>query len=156
MIVINKIDSKTITAICCLMYLIPDTRSKPDHELLVKFVPVSLHTLTYLHVYILSIQDNADIQLYGARFDPEPRIMVRGTLQAPKDAFLIVESNVLCKLSQFDRMCLLLVGTFYVFNMVYTKGLGNFFCFVETSLMGYKMPKDKFRVAQLMSLLSNA
>ena len=96
------------------------------------------------------------MQLYATRFDPEPRIMVRGTLQAPKDAFLIVENNVLCKLFKFDRMCLLLVSTFYVFNMIYTKGLNNFFCFMESSLMGQKVPKDKFRVAQLMSLLSNA
>ena len=32
--------------------------------------------------------------------------MVRGSLAAPKDAFLIVEKSVLCKLSNFDRMCL--------------------------------------------------
>ena len=59
--------------------------------------------------------------------------MVWGSLAAPKDPFLIIEKSVNC------QMCLLLIGTFYVVNMVYTKGLNNFFCFMECSLMGQRV-----------------
>ena len=94
------------------------------------------------------------MNVYASTFEPEPRIMVRGNLQTPKDAYLIVEKTKLCKVSNFDTIGLLILSTFYVFNMIYTKGLNNFFCFMESSFMEKKVPKDKFRVSQLMSLLS--
>ena len=47
------------------------------------------------------------MKVYPSTFEPEPRIMVRATLQTPKDAFLTVEKNKLCKVSNFDTIGLL-------------------------------------------------
>lgn len=132
-------ECKSITALCCLCYLLPDTRSKPDHEAIVFFAP-----------------ENANVKATGKELKaPQPCVIIRGCMSNPKDAFLAAEKSVLCRISRVQELGLILLASFYVFNMHYTHGFANFFTFLECILLDQKAPKEKTRIGHLMAQLQH-
>ena len=63
----------------------------------------------------------------------------------PIEAILVAERELLCKVPIQD-IGLLLLSTFYVFDMQYTPGLINFYTFIETILLAKKY-QDKTRIS---------
>lgn len=59
----------------------------------------------------------------------EPTIVVRGSLASIKDAYLVIEKQVLCKIPEMKEVVLILLASFYVFNFHYTNGFSNLFVF---------------------------
>ena len=73
----------------------------------------------------------------------QPCIAIRWTLASPVGAFLCVEKTVLSKLTRLEDIGLILIASFYAFNMHYTLGLTNFYIFFEYFMLNQKMPKEK-------------
>ena len=84
-----------------------------------------------------------------------PTVMIRGSLSNPKEAFLVVEKEVLCKIPNLSNVALALLATFYVFNMEYTRGTSNVFIFFEHYFMVITAPKEKTKVGHLISQLAH-
>ena len=68
----------------------------------------------------------------------QPCTAFRGTLASPVDAFLCVEKTVLSKLTRLKDIGLILIASFYAFNMHYTPGLTNFYMFFECFMLNQK------------------
>ena len=133
--------------------MIPDTRVKPDYKSIITFIPVLIyfHLISYL---CLVVQENDNVNM-AAQQHITPTVMIRGSLSNPKDAFLAVEKEVLCKLPNVSEVALTLLSTFYVFNMQYTHGTSNVFVLLEYYFMGIKAPKEKTKVGHLISELAH-
>ena len=68
---------------------------------------------------------------------------------------MIVEKQVLCKIPNITQAPLILLATFYVFNMEYTRGTSNVFIFLEYYFMGIRAPKEKTKVGNFVSQLAH-
>ena len=71
-----------------------------------------------------------------------------------KDAFLVIEKKIICKIPHTD-LPLALLAAFYVFNMHYPEGCNNIYSFFEAALMGKKHPGRKTCLAAVLATLSN-
>lgn len=71
---------------------------------------------------------------------PQPLMVVRGSLQHPKDVYLAADKVLICKV-EIDHIPVALMAAFYTFNVQYTPGLANFFTFMETYLLDINPPK---------------
>lgn len=83
---------------------------------------------------------------------PQPLIIVKGCLQEPKEAYLVVDRMILCKL-KLANVPLALLAAFYVFNVHYTPGCSNFYTFLESYFLSLKPPK-KARIGNFLSQLN--
>ena len=86
---------------------------------------------------------------------PQPMLVVRGSLSKPKDVFLVVEKNLLCKITNIKMGYLILLAGFFVFNMQYTTTLVNVYTFLECFFLDLKVPKGKSRINSFMAQLHN-
>lgn len=84
----------------------------------------------------------------------QPCVVVRGSLQEPKDAFLVIEKRVFCKIS-LAEIPLALLAAFFSFNMHYPQGCTNFYTFFECFFMGKKTPNKKTRLASILARIAN-
>ena len=64
--------------------------------------------------------------------------MVKGKLQAIEDTVLVTEKAVVAKLNS-EHAPLILLGSFYTFNMHYTDGCKNFYSSFETVFFSSKI-----------------
>ncbi len=84
---------------------------------------------------------------------PQPVIVVKGSLQNPKEAFLVADKIHICKI-KFGNIPLVLMAAFYVFNVHYTPGCSNFYSFLESYFLSVKLPK-KARLGNFVSQLDS-
>ena len=66
-----------------------------------------------------------------------PCVIVTVKEQDVKDAFLVIEKNVICRIPYTD-LPLALLAAFYTFNMHYPEGCNNIYSFFEAALLGKK------------------
>lgn len=85
----------------------------------------------------------------------EPAIVVRGSLASIKDTHLVIQKQVLCKIPEMKEVVLILLASFYVFNMHYTTGFSNLFMFLECYIMGRPIPSDKTKVHNFLTQLAH-
>ena len=71
-----------------------------------------------------------------------------------KDAFLVIEKKVICRIPHTD-LPLALLAAFYAFNMHYPEGCNNIYSFFEAALLGKRHPGRKTRLAAVLATLSN-
>ena len=50
---VHSTDCRAVTALCSLVYILPDTRSVPNHEKIVFFVPVSEYNTTQFFLVLI-------------------------------------------------------------------------------------------------------
>ena len=81
----------------------------------------------------------------------QPCVVVRGSLQEPKDAFLVIEKHVWCKVPLAEIPLALLAAFF----MHYPQGCTNFYTFFECFFMGKKTPNKKTRLASILARIAN-
>ena len=84
-----------------------------------------------------------------------PTIVVRGSIFRAKDAFLVVEKEVLFRLLSMTEAALILLASFYVFNKRHEGILSNLLIFLEYSIMGHSIPKKKTRVHNFLAQLAH-
>ena len=84
----------------------------------------------------------------------EPTIVIEGSLAGIKEAYLVIEKEVLCKIPKIKEAVLILLASFYVFNINYTSGLFNLFMFLEYHIMGRPVPSDKTKVQNFLAQLA--
>lgn len=80
----------------------------------------------------------------------QPVVLIRGTLANIKDAHLVCEKMMMCKLRQVEDIAVVLLAAYYTFNMHYCNGCGNVFSALEVLLMDAVPPKR----TRLMSFLN--
>ena len=85
---------------------------------------------------------------------PQPCLLVRGDIGNPKDEFLVIENAVLCKIKDCKYIPLVLLASFYVFNIHYPPGLVNLYTFLECIILQFQAPKERARVNNLLIQLS--
>ena len=95
----------------------------------------------------LLIQENADLSTvaYNAII-PHPCVLIRGSMSDPKDAFLVIEKSIICKITNCKWIPLLLLASYYIFNIHYPTGLVNFYTFMECIILQFKPSKDRTRI----------
>ena len=81
----------------------------------------------------------------------QPCVIVEGELSSPLTAYLVVEKEVLCKISK-DEAVTALMSAFYVFNMQYTPGCSNLYSFFEV-FFNTRLTGKKQRVGSVLSLI---
>ena len=81
-------------------------------------------------------------------------MLVVGTYQEPKQAFLIVDMQIISEIDCKDTLLFLLCA-FFVFNICYTNGCSNVDHFCEYSLLNIKSTKTPMSVSHLLASLSN-
>ena len=84
----------------------------------------------------------------------QPCVVVRGSLEDLKDAFLVVEKQIICKIP-LREVPLALLSAFFSFNMHYPQGCTNFYTFFECFFMGKKTPSKKTRLASMLARIEN-
>ena len=84
---------------------------------------------------------------------PQPLILVRGTVKKPKEAYLVSEQVVMSKV-KMEEIPVNLFATYYVFNMEYCPGARNFFGFLETIFLNIPVQK-KTKINHLLNMLDN-
>ncbi len=84
----------------------------------------------------------------------QPCIVVRGGLQAIKDAVLVVERKAITTFPPKESP-LVLLGAFYAYNMHYTEGRNNLplYTFFEVVFFKHKKPAKKTRLAAILAKL---
>ena len=79
---------------------------------------------------------------------------MHGSLEDLKDAFLVIEKKVLCKVP-LNELPLALLSAFFAFNMHQPQGLINFYSFFECVFLGKKIPHEKTRLSSFMARVQN-
>jgi len=85
---------------------------------------------------------------------PQPCILIRGSIGNPKDEFLVIEKSLICKVKDCKWIPLILLASFYVFNIHYPIGLVNFYTFMECIILQFKPPKERTRINNVLVQLS--
>lgn len=85
----------------------------------------------------------------------EPTIVVRGNIAQLKDAYLVVEREVLCKLPNMLKVPLILLASYYVFNKTHIGPFSNLFVLMEYYLMRRSIPRKKTRVQLFLAQLAH-
>lgn len=85
----------------------------------------------------------------------EPTIVVRGNIAKPRDAYLVVEREVLCKLPNMTKVPLILLASYYVFNKTHIGPLSNLFVLMEYYFMRRSVPTKKTRVQLFLAQLAH-
>ena len=80
----------------------------------------------------LLLQDiGSDINsIAGEISDPEPKIVTNGSLEKPKEVYIVAEQLVVAKLS-VDNSPAALLSAFCVMNIKFPHGLTNFYTILE-------------------------
>jgi len=84
---------------------------------------------------------------------PQPLILVRGTVKNPKEAYLVSERVVMSKVT-VKEIPINLFATYYVFNMEYCPGTRNFFSFLEAIFLNIPVQR-KTKINHLLNMLDN-
>ena len=88
--------------------------------------------------YIKILQETASIKKAAEEVPTsQPCVIVTVREQDVKDAFLVIEKNVICRIPYTD-LPLALLAAFYTFNMHYPEGCNNIYSFFEAALLGKK------------------
>ena len=96
-----------------------------------------------------------DIEKIQLTMKMEPTIVIRGSLVSIKDMYLVIQKQVLCKIPEIKDVVLILLASFYVFNMHYTSGFSNLFMVLEHYIMGRTIPKSKTKVHNFIAQLAH-
>ena len=83
-----------------------------------------------------------------------PIILIKGTLTDFRDAYLVIEKDVICKVP-IEEILMILLASYYVFDMKYPQGLTNLYMFLENYFLGFKVPREKTKINNLISELAH-
>lgn len=84
---------------------------------------------------------------------PQPCVVLQGSFGQVQRAVLVVEKKLVAPFSPKDTP-LVLISTFFAFNMHYTEGCTNYFTFFEVIFFKCKKPAKKTRLASLLARLT--
>ena len=84
----------------------------------------------------------------------QPCIVVRGRVNAIKEAVLVVEKKMVTTFPA-KELPLILLGAFYAFNMHYTEGCKNLYTFFEVVFLNHTKPTKKTRLSAIIARLSS-
>ena len=77
---------------------------------------------------------------------PQPCVVVRGHLEDPKDAFLVIEKEIYSKVPLQEIPLALIAALFFFLNVHYPQMCSNFHTFFECFFMAKKTPSKKTRL----------
>ena len=105
-------------------------------------------------VYFIHItQENANPQMEAQELPyPGPVLLVRGSIQAHKDIYLVCNRSCLCKVS-LANIPLILFACFYVFHLQYSEGCTTFFSFFDSFFLDHKVVRRP-RLTHLLTRLN--
>lgn len=104
-----------------------------------------------LYVFVQDV--DADInKIAEGVSNPHPMIITIGTLQQPREVYIIAEQLVISKISSHSSAAALL-SSFYVMNMQFPHGLSNFYTVLEILLLNQCPKRIPIVVSQVISLL---
>jgi len=89
-----------------------------------------------------------------SNLQPQPIIIVVGDYQAPEQAFLCSEKKVLGQVDT-ENLAVVLLSTYYVYNIYYPKGTGNFYSFLEALLFNLNETNMSPTVSGLFARLNS-
>lgn len=81
-----------------------------------------------------------------------PVVTVRGSVEQPREAFLICEKKILSQIPGEDA-ALVLFATYYAFNMQYPQGCSNIFSFLEVLFLEATPPK-KTKLLHILNMFA--
>ena len=84
---------------------------------------------------------------------PQPLLVINGSLQDPKECYLVAEKTVILK-GDFDNAIGLLLASFFVFNIHYPPGLSNFYTILEIILLHQLPKKYPLTVSNILARLN--
>ena len=101
----------------------------------------------------LLLQDGSDINTIAQEIsDPEPKIITIGSLERPKEVYIVAEELVVAKLT-VDNSPAALLSSFYVMNIKFPQGLTNFYTILEILFLNQFPKRIPIVVSQVISLL---
>ena len=88
------------------------------------------------------------------RQQAEPYIIVVGTMGDPSQAFLVVDCHVIGEV-ELNKIPLVLLGAYFVFNICYCKGCNNMFSYLEVLCLDANASKISPTVKHLITSMHN-
>ena len=85
---------------------------------------------------------------------PQPMIVVVGSYQEPEQAFLCSEKKALGEVNT-DNAAVVLLSTYYAYNLCYPKGTWNVYSFLEASLFSLNVKKISPTVSGVFARLNS-
>jgi len=97
-------------------------------------------------------QEFADINMEAQDLTcPQPVVMVRGSVEQPREAFLVCEKTILSQVPGED-VALVLFATYYAFNMQYPCGCSNVFAFLEVLFLNSTPPPKRTKLYHILNM----
>ena len=105
-----------------------------------------------------SLQDSCDPQsVVDSKKQKEPFVLMIGSSAQPdasSQMFLVIDQEIVCEVKNINDCTLALLSSFHVFNICYTKGCKNSFCFLEMQLLGMTPKRVPASVSHFLSQIN--
>ena len=85
----------------------------------------------------------------------EPYVIVIGSPSQYTQAFLFIDGKLIGEVSDIELVPLVLVASYYVFNICYPKGLGAFYSIMEVILLNTPLSKTTPSVQHVFTSINN-
>ena len=86
----------------------------------------------------------------------EPYVIIIGSPSSYTQAFLVIDSDVIGEIGDMELIPLVLMASYYVFNICYPKGLTSFYSVLEVIVLGTPLDKASPSVKHVYaSIMSN-
>ena len=85
----------------------------------------------------------------------EPYVIVVGSQDNHSQAFLIIDGRLIGEIKDIESVPLVLLASFYVFNICYPKGLGAFYSILEVIMLNTPLSKTSPSVQHVFASIKN-
>lgn len=85
----------------------------------------------------------------------EPYVIVIGSPDHYTQAFLIIDGRLIGEITDIEEIPLVLLASYYVFNICYPKGLGAFYSILEVIVLNTSLSKTSPSVQHVFASLKN-
>ena len=100
------------------------------------------------------MQEISDPQQVAAELNqPQPLLVVEGTLESPKRCFIMAEETSVLQ-GEVTNAIAMLLASFFVFNIHYPPGLSNFYTVLEVFMLRQVPKKCPIIVSNVLSQLN--
>lgn len=85
----------------------------------------------------------------------EPYIIVIGSVHHYTQAFLIIDNRVIGEVEDIETIPIVLLASYYVFNICYPKGFGAFYSILEVIILKTQLSKTSPSVQHVFASIQN-
>ena len=123
----------------------------------VHFVILTNYWCSFNNYDIVWMQGAADVKRIASENKiMEPYVIILGSPENHSQAFLVIDCDVIGEINDIKLVPLVLIASYYVFNICYPKGLSSFYSVLEIIVLSSPLDKTSPSVKHVYaSIMSN-